>query len=215
MSKILLLEDDLHLRETIQEDLEEAGFQLISTDNSDEVLEWTFSKHFDLYLFDVNVIGMNGFELLASLREAGDKTPTIFLTSKNKTKDVVSGFEAGASDYLKKPFDMEELIARINRFLSARHIYRIDHNIDYIPQTYQVRKEERIIQLHQRDAQILEYFLKHKGEIISKERILHDIYNGEYITDSTFRGYINKIKTAIGKEYLRNIRGEGYIFETL
>lgn len=215
MSKILLLEDDLHLRETIQDELEEAGFELATTDNSDEVLEWTFNSRFDLYLFDVNVIGMDGFELLASLREAGDETPTIFLTSKNKTKDVIIGFESGASDYLKKPFDMEELIARIKRFLSVRSRYRIAENIDYLPQTYQVNKDGCIVQLHQRDAQILEYFLKHKGEIVSKEQILHDVYNGEYITDSTFRGYINKIKTTIGKEYLRNIRGEGYIFETL
>jgi len=215
MSKILLLEDDLHLRETIQDELEEAGFELSTTDNSDEVLEWTFDSRFDLYLFDVNVIGMDGFELLASLREAGDETPTIFLTSKNKTKDVIIGFESGASDYLKKPFDMEELIARIKRFLSVRPMYRIAENINYFPQTYQVNKDGCIVQLHQRDAQILEYFLKHKGEIVSKEQILHDVYNGEYITDSTFRGYINKIKTTIGKQYLRNIRGEGYIFETL
>ncbi len=215
MYKILLLEDDLNLRESIEEELEEEGFNITSTDSSDEVLDWTYEENFDLYLFDVNVIGMTGFKLLQGLREAGDETPTIFLTSKNRTQDVIEGFEVGASDYLKKPFDIEELIARMFRFLKQPKQYKISENVLYLPQSYEVINGEKKILLNQKDAKILEYFLNHKNQIVSKEQILDDVYEGEYITDSTFRGYINKIKTAIGKEHLRNIRGEGYIFETL
>jgi len=215
MHKILLLEDDLNLRETIEEELEEAGFEITSTDKSDEVIDLTYEERFDLYLFDVNVIGMSGFKLLEALRKAGDETPTIFLTSKNKTQDVIEGFEVGASDYLKKPFDIEELIARMLRFLKRKKSYKIDEEISYFPESYEVINHGKKILLNQKDAQILEYFLKHKNQIISKEQILDDVYEGEYITDSTFRGYINKIKSAIGKEHLRNIRGQGYIFETL
>jgi len=215
MNKILLLEDDLNLRETIEEELEEKGFQITSTDKSDDVIELTYQERFDLYLFDVNVIGMNGFKLLEALREAGDETPTIFLTSKNKTQDVIEGFDVGASDYLKKPFDIDELIARMLRFLKTKKSYIISDNITYLAESYEVLNHEKKILLNQKDAQILEYFLKHKNQIISKEQIIDDIYEGEYITDSTFRGYIKKIKTAIGEEHIRNVRGQGYIFETL
>jgi len=215
MHKILLLEDDLHLRETIIEELEEVEFNITATDNSDEVLSLTYEEKFDLYLFDVNVIGMNGFELLEALREAGDETPTIFLTSKNKTQDVIEGFGVGASDYLKKPFDIDELIARMFRFLKQKKSYVISEKIVYFPESFEVINNEKHILLNQKDAKILEYFLKHKNQIVSKEQILDDVYEGEYITDSTFRGYIKKIKTAIGEEHLRNIRGQGYIFETL
>lgn len=215
MHKILLLEDDLNLRDTIEEELEEAGFNITSTDKSDDVLDLTYEEKFDLYLFDVNVIGMNGFKLLEALREAGDETPTIFLTSKNKTNDVIEGFNVGASDYLKKPFDIDELIARMLRFLKTKKSYKISESVSYLPESYEVIHEEKHILLNQKDAQILEYFLNHKNQVISKEQILDDVYEGEYITDSTFRGYIKKIKSAIGEEHLRNIRGQGYIFETL
>jgi DNA-binding response OmpR family regulator len=215
MHKILLLEDDLNLRETIEEELEEEGFNITSTDNSDDVLDLTYEEKFDLYLFDVNVIGMNGFKLLEALREAGDETPTIFLTSKNKTTDVIEGFDVGASDYLKKPFDIDELIARMLRFLTKKKSYKISEEVNYLPESYEVVNRGEKILLNQKDAQILDYFINHKNQIVSKEQILDDVYEGEYITDSTFRGYINKIKSAIGKEHLRNIRGQGYIFETL
>ena len=215
MHKILLLEDDLNLRDTIEEELRDEGFDITSTDKSDDVIDLTYENKFDLYLFDVNVIGMNGFKLLEALREAGDETPTIFLTSKNKTSDVIEGFDVGASDYLKKPFDIDELIARMFRFLKQKKSYTISEQVTYLAESYEVINNGKKIILNQKDAQILEYFLKHKNQIISKEQILDDVYEGEYITDSTFRGYIKKIKTAIGEEHLRNIRGQGYIFETL
>ncbi len=215
MHKILLLEDDLNLRDTIEEELMEEGFSVTSTDKSDDIINLTYEERFDLYLFDVNVIGMSGFQLLEALREAGDETPTIFLTSKNKTQDVIEGFEVGASDYLKKPFDMDELIVRMFRFLKRKKSYTISENITYLAESYEVINHGKKIPLNQKDAQILEYFLNHKNQVISKEQIVDDVYEGEYITDSTFRGYIKKIKTAIGEEHLRNIRGQGYIFETL
>ena len=215
MHKILLLEDDLNLRDTIEEELEEEGFNIRSTDKSDDVIELTYEEKFDLYLFDVNVIGMNGFKLLKALREAGDETPTIFLTSKNTTQDVIEGFDVGASDYLKKPFDIDELIARMFRFLKQQKVHKLSETVAYFPESLEVINQEEKILLNQKDAKILEYFIKHKNQVVSKEQILDDVYEGEYITDSTFRGYIKKIKTAIGDEHLRNIRGQGYIFETL
>lgn len=215
MHKILLLEDDKYLRTTLTEELEEASYSVIATDKSEEAIEYTYAEKFDLYLFDINVIGMNGFELLALLRDAGDETPTIFLTSKNKTSDVITGFDRGADDYMKKPFDMDELFVRIRRLVSVKKQYKITETIYYLPETYEVINGDTRIILHAKDAQILEFFLTHPNQIVSKEQILCEVYEDTYITDTTFRGYINKLKMVIGKEALRNIRGQGYIFETL
>jgi len=215
MQKILILEDDLHLRSTLEEEIASEGYEVQGTDNSDTVLDLTFEEKFDLYLFDVNVIGMDGFSLLKALRDAGDETPTVFLTSKNKSTDVIEGFDIGASDYVKKPFDMDELLVRIRRFLTHKKQYNISEGVVYLPHSLEVlRHDERVI-LKQKEAEILEYFLTHTGQIISKETILEEVYKGEYITDSTFRGYINKIKSAVGQAHLRNVRGKGYIFETV
>jgi DNA-binding response OmpR family regulator len=215
MYRVLLLEDDLNLRDTIEEELIDEGFSVTSTAKSDEVIDLTYTERFDIYLFDVNVIGINGFQLLEALREAGDETPTIFLTSKNKTSDVIKGFDVGASDYIKKPFDIDELIARMFRFLKKKKHYTISPTVRYLPESLEVINGEKKIELHQKDTKILEYFLEHKNQVVSKSQIIDDVYEGEYITDSTFRGYINKIKKAVGEEHLRNIRGQGYIFETL
>lgn len=213
--KVLILEDDLDLRDTLEEALMAEGFNTVTTDSSDTVIDLTFNSRFDLYLFDVNVIGMDGFELLHALREAGDETPAIFLTSKKNPHEVVEGFSVGASDYMKKPFDMDELLARIMRFLQKKKQYSISGTITYLPESYEVVNNERKVALKEKEALILEYFLENKNKLISKDQILESIYKDEYITDSTFRGYINRIKNAIGKEYLRNIRGRGYIFEAV
>ncbi|OQX73404.1 MAG: hypothetical protein B6D59_05785 [Campylobacteraceae bacterium 4484_4] len=111
--KLLFLEDDPLLGETVYEDLQEAGYSVDWVKNADEAAEYTYDNRYDLYLLDVNVPGMSGFELLSSLRESGDDTPAIFLTARGEVEDLREGFGAGADDYVVKPFDMETLLIRI------------------------------------------------------------------------------------------------------
>jgi len=212
---ILILEDDIDLRETVQDALEAEGFDVLATAHTDTVLEWTYDRHFDLYLFDVNVIGMNGFALLRALREAGDETPTIFLTSRRSTDSVIEGFDVGASDYVKKPFEMEELLARIMRYLRRKSRRIIAEETVYYPRKLEVIRRNTRCVLTDKEARILEYFLDHPNRIISKDEIIQTVYGDEYITDTTLRGYISRIKHAIGSERLRNIRGRGYLYETV
>ncbi len=213
MHKILILEDDLNLRTTIEDELKSMNYHVVGTDSSNDMLDICFANKFDLYLLDVNVVGMDGFTLLKSLRLSGDDTPAIYLTSRSTTKDVVMGFDAGGDDYIKKPFEIEELVARIKRFLEVQKCRKVDKDIIYYPDKYEIMHNGLRITLKQKEAAILEYFLEHPNRIITKEQILEDVYESEYITDSTFRGYINKIRKAVGKDNFRNIRGKGYIFE--
>ncbi|HHS92226.1 MAG TPA: response regulator transcription factor, partial [Campylobacterales bacterium] len=123
--KILLLEDDLMLSEVIMEHLEAFEYQVTSVYDGLEAEDLLFEAKFDLLLLDVNVPHLDGFELLKNLRKAGDETPAIFITSMNSSKDVSEGFELGANDYLKKPFEMIELKARID---NLKRQFKIDED---------------------------------------------------------------------------------------
>ena len=117
MAKVLLLEDDLILRDIIEEYLVEHNFSVDSFIDGQDALNAIASKQYDMLLLDVNVPKINGFELLEYLREIKNNTATIFITALSNSKSLQKGFDLGANDYLKKPFDLEELIVRINHHL--------------------------------------------------------------------------------------------------
>ncbi|MDP1784659.1 MAG: response regulator, partial [Sulfuricurvum sp.] len=112
-TNILLLEDDLLFGESIQDFLEEEGYVVTLCRNGHEALEVTYAAKFDLYLLDINVPLMNGLSLLGLLRKAEDQTPALFLTSHSDMETLTQAYENGADDYLKKPFDIQELTVRI------------------------------------------------------------------------------------------------------
>ncbi|MDH5465012.1 MAG: response regulator, partial [Thiovulaceae bacterium] len=117
MKRLLLLEDDLNLHETVSEFLEEAGFAVVSCYNGEEAETALYENKFDLLLLDVNVPSPNGFELLKISRAQGNTTPAIFLTSRNAIDDLEEGYDSGCDDYLKKPFELKELLIRIQSLL--------------------------------------------------------------------------------------------------
>jgi len=110
--KILLLEDDKILCESLKEFLELEHYLVDVAHRGVEVYDLTFNKNYDLYILDVNVPDTNGFDVLSSLREAGDETPTIYITALTDISSITKGFQVGADDYIKKPFDPEELLIR-------------------------------------------------------------------------------------------------------
>ena len=121
MKKILLLEDDEILYETLVELLEAESFEVVHVKDGREALDATFVSGFGVMLLDVNVPFIDGFELLEELREAGNKTPAIFLTALTDIASLSHGFEIGADDYIKKPFDFDELLIRIRALLKKRY----------------------------------------------------------------------------------------------
>ena len=120
--KILFLEDDILLNEIIQEHLENKGYSVKSIFTGYEAEELIYSEKFDLFLFDVNVPGITGFELLRSARQNDIKTPTIFLTSLNMVDDIEKGFVSGCDDYVKKPIELKELDIKINNIKRLSHL---------------------------------------------------------------------------------------------
>ena len=213
---LLLLEDDEILRETLTDELEEAGYEVDATDASETAAELCYEKRYDLYLLDVEVTGMNGFDLLTALRESGDATPALFLTAKVRAEEMARGFDAGADDYVKKPFDMEELLVRIKSRIRKRPgRVRLAEGVLLDTEAHRVERDGEKIQLQRREYEILAYLVEHRGRIVPKEEVIDALYGEEPISDATFRVYIKNIKKALGGPLIDNVRGVGYRFAEL
>jgi len=212
MARILLLEDDKILSETLYELLESEGYSITLVKAGNSVLEVTSSATFELMLFDVNVPDYNGFELLKMLREAENKTPCIFLTSLSDIASLSKGFEVGADDYLKKPFDFDELLVRIgallrksfasleNEVVYKNLIYKIDSN--------EILSEGNLISLAPQEKKLLNLFFKHPDETVLKYDLLYELDSEGEASEGSLRVYITKLRK-IGLE-IQTIKGMGY-----
>ena len=212
-TKILLLEDDLLFGESIVDVLEEEGFEAVLCRNGHEALDATFKTQFDLYLFDINVPLLDGLSLLGELRKADDSTPAIYLTSHTEIGVLSQAFETGADDYLKKPFDTDELIIRVHALLrrskGKNRLSAGDLTLD--EEHKSVRMGETELPLSLKEYQLLALFIRHAGEVVTKEMIMDALWSpSEMISDGAIRVYINRLKQEIGSERIVNIRGVGY-----
>jgi len=216
--KILLLEDDVILQEIIEEFLLEQGYEVESYFDGEKALDAIGVASFDMLLLDVNVPNITGFEILSYLREIGNTTPAIYITSLSGIDDLKKGFDLGADDYLRKPFELEELKARIEHII---RLYRLQEEIDFdgmkfIPKAHQIVHENGVIEMRQKEAQVLEYFIRNTGKIISCDEIIENVWDDEHIpTHATIRTYIKNLRKMFTKEYFDNIKGEGYRFNIL
>ncbi len=219
MNKILFLEDDTNLNETVTEFLEESGYSVESLYDGDEAEDKMYENSYDLFLLDVNVPGTNGFDLLKSSRENGDKTPAIFLTSLNSIDDVSDGYESGCDDYIRKPFELKELLLRVQTlikrefFHSKKEMIKVSENIEYDTMTNSLHVEGKEVQLQNKEATLLKLFLQRREEVISHEVILDTLWGyDEEASDDALRTYIKKLRKIIGKERIVSVKRLGYKF---
>jgi len=216
--KILLLEDDVILQEIIEEFLIESNYDVESYFDGEKALDAIGSGNYDMLLLDVNVPNISGFEILSYLREIGNTTPAIYITSLAGIDDLKKGFELGADDYLRKPFELEELNARIEHII---RLYRLQAEIEFdgmkfIPKAHQIIVGDNVIEMRQKEAQVLEYFMRNTGKIISCDEIIENVWDDEHVpTHATIRTYIKNLRKMFTKEYFDNIKGEGYRFNIL
>ncbi len=216
--KILLLEDDLILSEVIVEHLEYYNYTVTPIYNGIEAENILFEEKFDLLLLDVNVPLLNGFELLKSLRDSGNETPAIFITSMNSSNDVLEGFELGANDYLKKPFEMVELKARIDNIkrhfkIDDERLMRISDNISYDFSKYILHINDKEEKLSKKEGEFLAYFLHNRTKVISADELMVNVWSYDTApTSATIRTYIKNLRRLLGEEMITTIRGVGYVF---
>ena len=214
MTKLLLLEDDEILSESLVELLEGEDFHIVHVSNSEDALSEMFLQNFDMFLLDVNVPTFDGFELLKSLRESGDKTPAIFLTALNDIASLAKGFEVGADDYIKKPFDFDELLIRINAVLK-KHYYTYKDEIEIHEFRFIIRKNElykvnTFVPLPPYELKLVLLFFKNLNTTLSKEYLLDSLGEGREMSEGALRVHINKLRN-IGLPIV-TIKGIGYRF---
>ena len=204
--KILLLEDDYNLAEVIKEILSLENYIIDIANNADEAYELTYNNNYDLYIFDINLPDENGLDVLKNLKDANDNTPAIYISALSDISTIAKAFEIGANDYLKKPFDVEELLIRIKAKFPTEDIIKIK-NFTYNLTTKELKQNNKFISLGSILKEIFHKLVLNKNKLTPKN-ILLEIVD---FNDSSLRVHINKLKK-MGFE-IKNIRGEGYIFE--
>ncbi len=206
--KVLLLEDDKVLSQTLYEILTQHGFEVTAVEHGEEAIELTFNNSYDIYLFDINLPDINGIDILKSLKDANDQTPAIFISANEDIQTISRGFEVGAEDYIKKPFMPEELLVRLNAKLSKKMVI-IYKNICYNTLSGDILVNDKKIYLSYAKFRLIDILFKNIGKVVSKDDLLDAT---EYHSDNALRVAITKLKALLNIE-IKNIRGVGYTIE--
>ena len=218
--RIFLAEDEGAIARFLKEGLEEEGYAVDLATNGREALEMVmlYLNEYDIILLDWMMPGVSGIEICRSIRKENKTIPVIFLTAKDTVDDTVFGLEAGANDYLKKPFAFEELLARIKVLLRNKTGEQsIFETGDIVLDTdaHIVTKNDQPIELTQKEFALLEYLLRNKGRVSRRSRIIEKIWDIHFDKDtSVIDVFINALRKKLdtkGKEsFIQTIRGVGY-----
>jgi len=217
--RVLVLEDEYALRQSIEEFLEDLGFEVKGFERGDEFLDELYSQKYDIVLLDVKVPGINGFEVLKQLREMGNDIPAIFVTSMTHVDDLAKGFELGCCDYIKKPFDLKELEVRLKNVLKREcfdaksDIVELGNGFWYDLRRFILTKEETPIPLTKQEQRILELLIKHRGSVVTPELFCEEVW-GEYVDPANVRVHINKLRKKLDKNIIKNVHGVGYTIDS-
>jgi DNA-binding response OmpR family regulator len=235
MSRLLIVEDEAHIASGLRYNLEADGHDVVLTDNGEAALEALAAKPsaIDLVVLDVMLPGMDGFTVASRMRAHGWLTPILMLTARGRAEDVLRGFEAGADDYLPKPFELSILLARVNALL-RRHAWHAvareasaaaagpdvfsfaDKTVDFDAQELRVRGKKYPLTLM--EANLLRYLIQHEGKAVSRKNMLEDVWNLREDTDTrAIDHFIARLRKHIEKEpsrprHLLTVRGVGYKF---
>lgn len=182
MTRILIVEDEPDMRRGIQDNLEFEDFQTVATGNGNEGLRLASKENFDLIILDLMLPGMDGMDVCRKLREAGSTTPIIMLTARGAESDKIDGLESGADDYITKPFNLRELLARIKAILrriqpdhSSLKEYKFG-NVVLDFDKYSAMKNGQEVELSPREFEMMRVFIEHENEIVTREQFLQQVW---------------------------------------
>lgn len=219
--KILLIEDDIYISDFITKGLKEEFYVVDHAADGDEGLNLALSQEYDLIVLDVMLPSVGGIDVCKKIREAGTHTPIIILTARETVKDKVMGLEAGADDYMTKPFSFDEFLARIRAVTRRKRddIANFNHGelrVDIIARRVFFRDEE--IFLRPKEYALLLYMLKNKGRVLSRTQILENVWGYQYdpttnVVDVYIRNLRTKFNPYFGVNVIRTVRGMGYMME--
>jgi DNA-binding response OmpR family regulator len=220
-TKILIVEDDPTIGRFVELELAHAGYEVARFGEGEAALEVVEEFCPDLVILDLMLPGIDGLEVARSLRERELNMPILMLTARSETQDVVTGFEAGADDYLRKPFEIPELLSRVRALLKRTEHerpvpqYRAG-NIEIDPASRSVAVEGKPVNFTAKEYDLLEYFVTNAGRVISRDEILEAVWGGQHTSDSNvIEVFVCHLRNKIGdhdNQIIRTIRGVGYFF---
>lgn len=219
-SHILLVEDDPRLAEFIQAELTLEGYRVTVASNGIDGLAMTRDLQPDLLILDWMLPGISGLDLCLRLRNTGVQLPIIMLTARDEVPDRVMGLNAGADDYVTKPFSMEELLARVKARLRRTHaeeseiLIFADLRLNRL--TREVYRETDLIELTAKEFDLLEFLLRHPRQVISRDQILENVWGYDFMGESNIiEVYIRALRVKLEanhpKRLLHTVRGVGYV----
>ncbi len=215
--RILLLEDEYSLRISIVEFLTDIGYEVDDFMDGLEAYDAIYEKSYDLLLLDINVPSLSGLELLRKLRQDSIVIPAIFLTSMTDMDDLKEGYKRGCCDYIRKPFDLEELELRIDQAIRSSSednssIIHIGCDITYDMKKSKLTMNDEEVVLRKTEKELLEVLIKNKNAVVSTQMFQDEVW-GEYVEPATIRVQLNNLKKKLPDSVIQNRRGLGYIIE--
>ncbi|MBD3666278.1 response regulator transcription factor [Sulfitobacter aestuariivivens] len=215
--RIVLVEDNSSLAKGISYRLEDSGHAVDVLTDGNDAEQFLKSDTADLIILDINLPGVDGLTLLKDLRRRGDARPVILLTARAETQDRVIGLDAGADDYLIKPFEMAELEARIRALLRRRDVpqqqFRKIGALNYDPATRQLFANKTEIDLPRREMSVFECLLEAEGRLVSKSALLDHVYGtGADIDEKVMEVYVSRLRSKLSAHGIQIVtrRGLGY-----
>ena len=216
--KLLLVEDDALLGDGVRAGLKQAGFAVDWVQDGLAAKVALESEEYDLLVLDLGLPKLSGMDLLKSVRAKRASLPVLILTARDTVADRVAGLNAGADDYLVKPFDLDELIARLNALLrrSAGQVdLTLQHGaIELTPASHQVRLAGTDVSMSAREFSLLHTLLLHAGRVHSREQLEQTLYGwGEEVESNAIEVHVHHLRKKLGSDLIRTLRGVGYVID--
>jgi len=224
--RVLLVEDEHKIASYVKRGLQESGYAVDAVFTGRDALDWIGAAPYDLIILDIMLPGIDGLTVCRELRLRGDRTPVLMLTARDGIEDRVDGLDAGADDYLVKPFAMKELLARL-RALTRRTDQPKSSMLSYAdltldPRTHQVRRGGKLISLALKEFSVLECLLREPGRVLTRAQIAEHVwsyenFNQSNVVDVYVRNLRRKIDEPFEQKLIYTVRGVGYclaVYET-
>jgi len=218
---ILVVEDDATIARFVELELVHAGYDVLRADDGPAALDMVEQAPPDLMVLDLMLPNLDGLEVSRQIRESGYRFPILMLTARSQTGDVVSGFDAGADDYLRKPFEMPELVSRIRVLLKRAEAevpslqYRAS-GIEVDPSSRRVTVDGEPVELTAKEYELLAFLVTNAGRVIPREEILEAVWGGQHGADSNvIEVFVHHVRSKIGdrdNRIIQTVRGVGYFF---
>lgn len=222
--QLLIVEDDRDLRRFLSKAFREEGYGVVEAESGDKALDRALGTPYDCIVLDVMLPGRDGFAVVEELRRRGVLTPVLMLTARDELESRVRGLEGGADDYLTKPFDLSELVARVHALIRRAELRHKDAtlkvgNLVLDPLARRVTQDGRRVDLSPREFALLEFLMRNAGRTVSRSRIAEAVWNYKFDPETNvvdvYVNYLRKKLTFAGQAPpIRTVRGAGYCFET-